>query len=122
LLTSYPHLRQLATPSRSYQVASLPVAIQGRVFGSVNFTFDNAPTIDQDEKNFLLLVARYSGQALERLRLLEAERNNRMLAEAAAIRAGILSRASRAFAEAGSDLSTVLGAIVEQVTIENADA
>ncbi len=120
LVEKYPHLAGVVTPGRSYQVACLPILVQGRARGSVAFTFDDAPPIDQNERSFLQLVARYCSQAVERLRLLEGERKSRAAAEVAAARAGLLSRASRAFSEAGADLPKVMQAIMEQVTAEYA--
>jgi len=122
LVTSYPHLVTAVTPGRDYRIACLPIIVEGRTLGSLGFTFDGASSIDADDRSFLLLIARYSGQAIERLRLLEAERHSRAAAEASAARTAMLSAASRAFAEAGVDLSTLVDSIVDQVTREYADA
>jgi PAS domain S-box-containing protein len=81
LLASFPHLQAHVTPGRSYRIACLPVLAQGQTLGTLAFTFDGAPPVDDDQRAFLLLVARYSGQALERLRLLRAEQQSRARAE-----------------------------------------
>jgi PAS domain S-box-containing protein len=81
LVRDYPHLTDIATQNRSYRIACLPIAARGRTVGALGFTFDDPRPIDADEKNVLLLVARYVGQALERLRLLEGEQDSRRRAE-----------------------------------------
>lgn len=121
LLAAYPHLGAVVTAGRQYRAASLPISAQGRPLGSLALTFDDEQEVDADEKHFLLLVARYSGQALERLRLLENERTARTKAETAAARMSVLSRASRAFSEVGPDLGTLLETVVREVTKEYAD-
>src|SRR6185503_20609499 len=55
------------------------------------------------ERSFLLLIAGYAGQALERLRLLDAESKSRMQSSAAATRLEILNRTSRAFVASDLD-------------------
>jgi PAS domain S-box-containing protein len=81
LLARYPDAAALVTPGRQYSVAVLPVAAQGRTLGALAFTFDDARPLDDEVRNFLLLVSRYAGQALERLRLFEAEQQSRQRAE-----------------------------------------
>lgn len=76
LVARYPNLGEMVTPGRSYEIAVLPVKTLGRIRGAIGFTFDDAPAIDEDQKGFMALVARYSGQALERLRLLDAEKRS----------------------------------------------
>jgi len=122
LLARYPHLHAAVTAGRSYRIACLPVTVQDRLVGALAFTFDGDAPIEDDERTFLLLIARYSGQALERLRLLEAEQRSRANAEAAVARLAILSRASRAFSEPSRSLSQLLATIAQQVTQDYADA
>ncbi|HMI92989.1 MAG TPA: GAF domain-containing protein, partial [Polyangiales bacterium] len=121
LLERYPHLHATVTPGRSYRIACLPVTVQERLLGALAFTFEGDAAIEGDERTFLMLIARYSGQALERLRLLEAEQQSRADAEAAVARLAILSRASRAFSEASSKLPQLLETITQQVTQDFAD-
>ncbi|MEP6652436.1 MAG: GAF domain-containing protein [Myxococcales bacterium] len=122
LVERYPHLQRTVDPSRSYRVACLPIVVHGQATGSLGLTFDHGSDFDEEYRAFLLLVAHYSGQALERLRLLEAEQLSRVRAEESAARLALLSRASRAFAAAGSDVTALLQALTEQVTIDLADA
>ncbi len=90
LIRAYPHLAQVVTPGRSYSIACAPLVVLDHTRGAVAFTFDDGRTLDQDERDFILLVARYSGQAIERLRMLDAERSLRAAAEVAATRAELL--------------------------------
>lgn len=122
LLERYPHLAGLVSPHRNYQISCLPVSARSEVFGGIGFTFEDSPQLGDDERSFLMLVAGYCAQALERLRLLEAERTSRSRAEAAAARLALLSSASRAFAEAGPDVSLLTGTIVREVNEAYAEA
>src|SRR5262249_18433955 len=88
LLERYPHLETDVTAGRDHRIACLPIVVDGRTLGGLAFTFDRARSGEQDEEQFLTLVARYCGQALERLRLLDVERQLRARAEASAARMG----------------------------------
>ena len=81
LLRRYPDSASLATSGRRYSAAVLPVAAQGRTLGVLAFTFDDERPLDEPVRTFLLLVCRYAAQALERLRLFQAEQQSRMRAE-----------------------------------------
>lgn len=111
LLERYPHLRGVATPGRAYRVACLPIVVQGELLGALGVTFEAGHGARHDEREFLLLIAGYASQALQRLRLLEQERRSRAAADAAAVRMGILSHASRAFVETSLDLEARLNGI-----------
>jgi len=79
LTARYPDVSQLGAPSHA--VVCLPIAIPGRRLGALALTFDQERQLGETERTFLLLVGRYSGQALERLRLLEDEKASRGRAE-----------------------------------------
>jgi len=96
LLAGYPHLASMLPPGRSHAVGCLPVTVEGKTIGSLAFTFDGAPPIDAEGRNLLSLVAAYSGQALERLRLLDAERKSRADSQRARLRAELLHGLARA--------------------------
>jgi PAS domain S-box-containing protein len=121
LVTRYPHLAQIAGRERDYRSACLPLLAHGAVLGAISLTFDDTPDVP-DERGFLMLVARYAGQALERLRLFDAERRVRAHAERTAARMSFLSRASRRFAESVTDSETLLNAVARDVTGDIADA
>jgi K+-sensing histidine kinase KdpD len=115
LLRQYPHLHSDVTPGRDYRVACLPLAARGRTLGVLALTIELAGEASEEERSFLMLVARYTSQAIERLRLLEAERRSRAAAISAATRLGILSRATRAFVDATLDLPSRLEAVVSEL-------
>ena len=122
LLHRYPELAAMVTPGRDCRVVVLPIMVQGTMLGALGLTFDDAPPLDDELRGLLAVTTRTSGQALERLRLLEAEAESRARSEALAERMALLSAASRAFSEAGHDTTTVLQRVVEQVTETYADA
>jgi signal transduction histidine kinase len=71
----------MMTAKDGYQLACLPVMGHGRAIACIALTFDDAPPLDDAARDFLRLATRYAGQALERLRLLDAERDSRARAE-----------------------------------------
>lgn len=89
LAARYPHLAGSAPAIGG--IAWLPLLAHGAVLGALGFTFDDAGGLDDELRNGLLLVARYGGQAIERLRLFEAERESRARSEADAARMALLS-------------------------------
>jgi PAS domain S-box-containing protein len=80
LLAQYPHLAS-ASLVRNYRIATLPVVMNNRTAGALGFTLPEESIIEDNERSFLMLVARYSAQALERLRLSEEHREARLRAE-----------------------------------------
>ncbi len=115
LLEQYPHLGALVTPERAYRVCCLPLMARGQILGALGLTIETDHEVLEEERDFLLLTARYASQALERLRLYEAERRSRAEADAAADRMGVLSRASRVFAETDLDLPSRLAGIIPEL-------
>jgi signal transduction histidine kinase len=107
LLAAYPGLAEAVTPGRHYRIACLPIFAGGRSIGALGFTFDGGGAFDEHERRFLLLLARYSSQALERLHLLEAEQHSRMGAE-------LLYRLARAVIRA-VDLEQVFTAALDAI-------
>ena len=81
LVARYPNLAGSVTSGRDFGVVCLPVVTPGQAVGAIGLTFEDARALDDEEAQFLLLIARYSGQALERLRLLAVEQQNRVRAE-----------------------------------------
>jgi PAS domain S-box-containing protein len=115
LVQQYPHLATVVSPGQSYSVCCLPLIAHGRVLGTLGLTIQGGRDIDDDERAFLLLAARYASQAVERLRLFDAERRSRAAADAAARRMGALSNASRVFVETSLDLDSRLQGIVAEL-------
>ena len=115
LLERYPHLGAITTSGRHYRVSALPLLSNGRVLGALGITIDETVPVAEEERDFLRLVALYASQAVERLRLLEAERRSREEAHVAAHRLALLNRLSRAFSETDLDLETRLRAIATEL-------
>lgn len=115
LLQAYPDARHAATRGRTYRVTCFPLAVDGVAFGVLAMTFEDERDSTPAEQGFLQLVARYATHALERLRMLEAERRSRRRADIVARRMTILSHASRAFGEAHVEHEERLQKIVQEV-------
>jgi signal transduction histidine kinase len=112
LIAQYPHLVPVATLGRSYRVSCLPLMAQERVLGTLALTIEESRPPTADERDFLLLIGRYASQALERVRLFEAERRSRAEADAAAQRLGQTLRSHELLAGVlAHDLRNPLGAI-----------
>jgi PAS domain S-box-containing protein len=105
LLRDYPHLSAATTPGRSYHAACLPLVSDRLTLGVLAMTFDDTGESSDEDRSFLQIVARYAGQAIERLRLLEAERRSRAEADAAARRMSVLGHAARVFVDASFDVT-----------------
>jgi PAS domain S-box-containing protein len=115
LVERYPHLAGIVTQGRAYRVSCLPLVAHGRVIGALGLTLGRDGENQEDERDFLMLVARYASQAVERLRLFDAERRSRAVADEASRRMGVLSHASRVFMTADLDLEVRLRDIVSEL-------
>jgi PAS domain S-box-containing protein len=76
--------------ARAGRICMLPIAAHRRTLAVLALQFDEGATWEADCQDFLVLVTRHGGQALERLRLLALERQSRLAAEAAAARMTVL--------------------------------
>ncbi|HYV96895.1 MAG TPA: GAF domain-containing protein [Gemmatimonadaceae bacterium] len=81
LVERYAHLALFATPGRSYRISALPLVTQGTVVGALGLTIEQPGESSEEERDFLLLIARYAGQAVERLRLHNETHDARVRAE-----------------------------------------
>ena len=81
LVARYPHLSGATTPGVTSSVACMPLVVQGRPMGALGLSFAGSASGAEEDRSFLQLVAQYGGQALERLRLLSAEKQARAQAE-----------------------------------------
>jgi signal transduction histidine kinase len=95
MLRQYPALIPVTTPDIEYSVACLPIGAPETVRGALALTFDDGRPLDETERGFLRLVARYGEQALERLRLLRLDEQSRLRAELLYGLAGAVIRAER---------------------------
>ncbi len=121
LLRLYPQLAAMVSPDRRYEIACLPITVRDHLLGALAITFDDGDSERGDQRHFLQLCVHYCGQALERVRLLEAERASRAEAEASVARMRLLNRVSRAFTAAGYEAPKVLRVLVDELTREQAD-
>jgi PAS domain S-box-containing protein len=121
LLREYPELAAISTRGREYRLVCVPIAVQGKTLGTLALTFESARP-DAEEESFVFVAAGYAAQAIERVRLLDAERASRARAEAFAARNALTSIVSRDLARAGTDVDAVLESVAARVTGEHADA
>jgi PAS domain S-box-containing protein len=113
----YPQLAELVPEGHSCRACCLPLIAHGEVLGALALTIENTRELEEEERSFLLLTARYASQALERLRLFDAARRSHAQAVNAATRIGVLSHASRAFVETDLDLASRLPKIVSELAV-----
>jgi PAS domain S-box-containing protein len=79
----YPHLSALHAINGSQALAAVPLTIEGRTVGVMGLTFQETQKFEEDDRSFMLAIARQCAQALERARLYQAERRLRNEAEEA---------------------------------------
>jgi signal transduction histidine kinase len=102
MLSRYPQMASSTIQGRHFRVSCLPVVTQGQVIGALAFTFDLDDSWGNDDEQLVLaLVIRHASQALERLRLFEAEQASRARAEEEAERTAILYGLARSVIGAG---------------------
>ncbi|HEX5068610.1 MAG TPA: GAF domain-containing protein [Vicinamibacterales bacterium] len=123
LLRQYPHIGPVVTRGRAYRVTCLPLLSQGRAVGALGVTLEAEGQASDGEREFLLLVARYASQAIERLRLLDAERAARVRTEelygfAQAVMAA--TRVEQVFEAAMNAIHSALGADRSSILIADA--
>jgi GAF domain-containing protein len=56
--------------------ACLPLVVEGRAIGGLSLVFSNARRLDDDERTFLAVLARYAAQALDRADLVEHKKRS----------------------------------------------
>ncbi len=82
VLAPYPRLGALRHPGDD-ALAAVPLAIGGRVIGTIGFVFGERHPFDEEERAFLVAVGRQCAHALDRAHVYEAEGSARAAAEAA---------------------------------------
>jgi serine phosphatase RsbU (regulator of sigma subunit) len=91
----YPEMAPIGTSSGFQATACLPLRVQDRDLGAVVFSFLTPRLFTADEREYLLAIAALCAQALDRVRLLAAERAARAAAERQLDRMTFLARAAR---------------------------
>jgi PAS domain S-box-containing protein len=79
----YPRLSYLQAVNESEALAAIPLIVEGRTIGGMGLTFREIQKFEEDDRSFMLAIARLCAQALERARLYQAERRMRAEAEEA---------------------------------------
>ncbi|WP_242340263.1 MULTISPECIES: PAS domain-containing protein [unclassified Anaeromyxobacter] len=78
LLAAFPELPRYAPhAARMKALAALPLKLGDRVLGAVSFAFDAQRAFRREERELILAAAQQCAQALDRARLLDAERGAR---------------------------------------------
>ena len=79
----YPILRDVKARQETVSSACVPLLIGDKAVGVMGLSFDHTHAFAEDDREFILSLARQCAQALERARLFEAERQARAEAERA---------------------------------------
>jgi PAS domain S-box-containing protein len=79
----YPELSALQAVNNSQALAAVPLIVEGRTVGAMGLTFREIQKFDENDRAFMLAIARLCAQAIERARLYQAERRMRAEAEEA---------------------------------------
>jgi PAS domain S-box-containing protein len=80
--------------TNSSALANLPLIVDEHAIGGISFSFRKPQSFDAQERDFMLALARHCAQAMERVRLYEAEQQARTQAEEAQQRLEFLAEAS----------------------------
>jgi PAS domain S-box-containing protein len=120
----FPTLTQLWDVLGIQALASVPLAVGDEVVGGIAFSFQESRQFSDEERSLFLALGRQVAQALERVRLVEAESTARSRAEAlqrvtaALARVRTLPDVGRVFSH---ELTTLVGADTAWVGVVNAD-
>jgi signal transduction histidine kinase len=90
MITRYPALIEHRV-SDSQAFAALPLSLEGHTIGVLGLSFTRAKIFSEEEREFMLTLARQCAQALERARLYEVEQQARAEAEANQQRLALLA-------------------------------
>ncbi|HEX8494936.1 MAG TPA: ATP-binding protein [Pyrinomonadaceae bacterium] len=80
---NYPNLVSLHSMTGNQTLVAVPLIVEGRTIGAMGISFQEAQQLSEDDRAFMLVIARQCAQAISRARLYEAERRSRAEAEAA---------------------------------------
>jgi signal transduction histidine kinase len=110
LAKAYPDASATSSVSTQKRQALVCVPLRSgeQVVGAIAVTFDRARTFDEDERAFFLTIKNHASVAVERSRLLAAER-------AAARHLQIIAQASRRFAESLRQPDAISDTVAEEV-------
>ncbi len=117
---AYPAVAAGGLSAVSQAFAAVPLLVEGRAIGALAFSFATARAFDDEDRAFMLALARQCAQALERGRLYAAERRARAAAEAAGRRLTFLATASTLLA-ASLEYEETLASVAHLAVPELAD-
>lgn len=120
LAAHYPALIDTVARTGTSALAAVPLLVHGRVIGTLNLSFAVPQAFPQEDRDFILVVARQCAQSLERASLYDRERVARATAEAAQQRLRFLSEAS-AVLSSSLDYETTLGSLARLIVPRIAD-
>ncbi|HEY9813973.1 MAG TPA: ATP-binding protein, partial [Candidatus Sericytochromatia bacterium] len=83
LLARYPHLADTQAQTENQAFAYIPLIVEGRKLGQFGISFAQEQAFGEEDKAFMLTLARQCAQAIARAQLYEAEQNARDEAEVA---------------------------------------
>ena len=83
LLARFPGIPDVWERLGTHAVATVPLPVAGETIGAISFTFAAPRRFSPEDREFFLAVGRQAAQALERARLLSAEREARASADQA---------------------------------------
>jgi serine phosphatase RsbU (regulator of sigma subunit) len=116
----YPEMAPVGTSGDIQATACLPLRVEDRDVGAVVFSFSETRAFTPDERDYLQAVAALCAQALDRARLLLAERDARAVAEQQLARMTFLAHAGRLM-EAPLSVEERLQQLADLVVPEIAD-
>jgi signal transduction histidine kinase/PAS domain-containing protein len=112
LMARFPELAEAWRSLGTLSLATVPLTVAGATIGVMSFTWRATRVLPDEDREFFLALGGQAAQALERARLLAAERAARAEAEAARAEAEAANRAKSEFlAVMSHELRTPLNAI-----------
>ncbi|HEX8318673.1 PAS domain-containing protein [Longimicrobium sp.] len=83
LFARFPEITDVWRRLGTHALATVPLSVAGEVIGAMSFTFNAPRPLPPHDRAFFLAIGRQAAQAIERARLLAAEREARAEAEVA---------------------------------------
>jgi PAS domain S-box-containing protein len=110
---AFPEVLGMLGTLGTQALATVPLAVGGESVGAMSFTFTAPRPFPVEDREFFLALGRQAAQALERARLLEAERTARVRAETLQRVTAVLAQA-QTMADVGQvfsrEITTIVGA------------
>jgi len=112
ILARFPEIEALRKKMGSQAIATIPISVAGETIGAMSFTWNTPRTLTAGDREFFHTLAAQAGQALDRARLIAAERAARSTAEAAWLAA---ERARREADEANQAKTAFLATMSHEI-------